>query len=389
MQYTLVPTKPEKESLWITYVGDSVVRDLFHAGAQRFGGYHAFLKSEQTTYDTLKPMHLGPVNEDAVNTYHNTYHTQQLMCCKGLNFPVGKGNLPGSENTCVFALHSNSAKDNEESLKRYKLYLFDDMAEYIRDFIAPLFDNNYKCLSMVWAPDFEDAHDSLKDLTGMAYIHTYIHTHISYIQFIHVLIHIYAYSYIALDDVYPDAVIFNMGLHEAMHSLAMPKMQKAKQNLNKLIELTDKIVSTKTIAFLYHSETYVDIEAADGSKNLQEPTIERINEIVENAAQHSWGALDGYLDIYNYTKGLRDVHGCGRDDGVHFEPLCNYQAIVSQFDFNWLVSLGVVEPSQDVRVVAHPDAPNEDDAIFTQPGAEPPVRSDHEGQDGYKQYDTR
>ena len=357
MQYTLVPGRPDKDSFWITYMGDSVVRDLFHAGAQRFGGYHAFLKSEQTIYDTLKPMHLGPVNEDAVNTYHNTYHTQQLMCCKGLNFPIGKGNLPGSENTCVFALHSNSAKDNEESRKRYKFYLFDDMATYIRDFIAPLFDNNYKCLSMVWAPNFEEAHDRLKELTS-------------------------------LNDVYPDAVIFNMGLHEAMHSSQMPKMTKAKQNLEKVIGLSNEIVEDKTIAFLYHSETYVDVEATEGSKNFQEPTIERINEIVRNSVEN-WNALDAYLDIYNYTKGLRKVHGCGRDDGVHFEPLCNYQALISQYDFNWLENLGVVEASEKIRVIAHPDAPNDDNTIYTQTGAEPPVRSDHDGEDGYKQYDTR
>ena len=48
-----------------------------------------------------------------------------------------------------------------------------------------------------------------------------------------------------------------------------------------------------------------------------------------------------------------------------------------------------MEASEKVRVIAHPDAPNEENTIFTQGGAEPPVRSDHEGEDGYKQYDTR
>ena len=72
------------------------------------------------------------------STAHCIYHTQQLLCCKGLHFPKGKGNLPGTD-SCVFALHSNSAIDNEKAQSKYKMYLFDDMATYIEDFISPLY----------------------------------------------------------------------------------------------------------------------------------------------------------------------------------------------------------------------------------------------------------
>lgn len=57
---TIVPADPKKETLWISYLGDSLARDLFHAAAQRFGGYHPFLKAEETTFDAVMANHLGP-----------------------------------------------------------------------------------------------------------------------------------------------------------------------------------------------------------------------------------------------------------------------------------------------------------------------------------------
>lgn len=57
---TIVPADAKKETLWISYLGDSLARDLFHAAAQRFGGYHPFLKAEETTFDAVMANHLGP-----------------------------------------------------------------------------------------------------------------------------------------------------------------------------------------------------------------------------------------------------------------------------------------------------------------------------------------
>ena len=57
---TVVPADRQKDTLWISYLGDSLARDLFHAAAQRFGGYHPFLKAEETTFDAVMGNHLGP-----------------------------------------------------------------------------------------------------------------------------------------------------------------------------------------------------------------------------------------------------------------------------------------------------------------------------------------
>ena len=55
---TIVPADAKKETLWISYLGDSLARDLFHAAAQRFGGYHPFLKAEETTFVGAKTFKL-------------------------------------------------------------------------------------------------------------------------------------------------------------------------------------------------------------------------------------------------------------------------------------------------------------------------------------------
>lgn len=76
---------PEKgKNLWISYVGDSLVREAMHGAIQRFGGYRAVAKEE--LLETLLPKHLGPMSPDDVNTEFKTYHQQQLMCCKGFDF---------------------------------------------------------------------------------------------------------------------------------------------------------------------------------------------------------------------------------------------------------------------------------------------------------------
>ena len=58
--FAIEPADPKKDTLWISYLGDSLARDLFHAAAQRFGGYHPFLKAEETTFDAVMANHLGP-----------------------------------------------------------------------------------------------------------------------------------------------------------------------------------------------------------------------------------------------------------------------------------------------------------------------------------------
>merc|ERR1711916_177964 len=101
----------------------------------------------------------------------------------------------------------------------------DDMATYIEKFISPLYTGSYKCISMTWAPTFEDTVTYLKQLTK--------------------------------GETYPDGIVLNAGLHPSMHS-DMPEMNEAKVGLNRLIALTNNIVEDKKIRFLYHSPTYVD-----------------------------------------------------------------------------------------------------------------------------------
>ena len=56
----------------------------------------------------------------------------------------------------------------------------------------------------------------------------------------------------------------------------------------------------------------------------------------------NWKALkNSYLDFYTFTEAIHKFK-CS-SDGVHFLYHCGYRAIASQFDFNWMVSLGYIK----------------------------------------------
>ena len=58
--------------------------------------------------------------------------------------------------------------------------------------------------------------------------------------------------------------------------------------------------------------------------NIDEDEVMGVMKLFEKTIP-KWTALEGYLNLYNYSKALKTVPGCGRDDGIHFEPVCNYQ----------------------------------------------------------------
>jgi hypothetical protein len=127
-------------ALWIAYVGDSLNRELFHGAAQRFGGYMAM--DEEELVQNLLPKHLGPSTEENVNAVHNTYHQQKLLCCRSNYLQPGLGHPEGSD-SCIFALSKDAAAGNEEAQEKYKMYLFDSMADYIEDFVVPLYTGQW------------------------------------------------------------------------------------------------------------------------------------------------------------------------------------------------------------------------------------------------------
>ena len=53
---TVVPADSQKDTLWISYLGDSLARDLF----SKIRRLSSFLKAEETTFDAVMANHLGP-----------------------------------------------------------------------------------------------------------------------------------------------------------------------------------------------------------------------------------------------------------------------------------------------------------------------------------------
>jgi hypothetical protein len=165
---------------------------------------------------------------------------------------------------------------------------------------------NFKCLSFSWAPRMSDAAAELKPFVESTYA--------------------------------PTAIILNPGLHSSQEDEKVVKPQ-----LDDLVALTEKLADKRGVKFMYHLPTYVNELASDFAGKLENRHIVSIAKVIRDTAKN-WPALDGrLLDPYSYTKGLHDMRDCGRLDGVHFEATCNYQALFTQWDFNWLQSIGAIK----------------------------------------------
>ena len=156
----------------------------------------------------------------------------------------------------------------------------------------------------------------------------------------------------------------NIGLHE-------PSFYTSRTDLPKLVDTTNKLSERFGTKFIIHSPTFVNETVIAGKHNifnnvsLYQMSLAR--ELIPN-----WTAVSGiYLNVFNITKKLHGMNGRalfgllhgtitilpylpliqwvtlkGRDgrscsrDGVHIMYICNYRALVTQWDFNWLVTLG-------------------------------------------------
>lgn len=114
-----------------------------------------------------------------------------------------------------------------------------------------------------------------------------------------------------------------------------------------LMNMTNRIQDEFNTYFILHSPSAVNkslVDAHPGNR-LSNDFIE--SQILTTQKKlHSWNAIGGrYLDLYNITKHLHAL-SCSKD-GVHILYFCNYRALTTQWDFNWLVSSGVVSIYQN------------------------------------------
>ena len=199
-------------------------------------------------------------------------------------------------------------ENGKEKYESLKLYLFSDVNEYISNFVSPLFVGKFKCISFTWSPKYVDAIEAVKSL------------------------------YEPASKIYhPSAVIMNMGLHDLNGYVG--------DQLQELMKMTDEFHNKYNTMYIMHSPSHVMYTASEYHGNFTPANIERVIDTV-SAALPSWKAVNSrYLDIWNLTRAMHMIPKCSRPDGVHFAPICVYQALVTQWDFNWLKYLGVIRHS--------------------------------------------
>jgi len=310
-----VEPHPPSEHVWIAYVGDSLARELFMGSAIRFTDFIPF--STQELRDDLiekQPFlggHLGPVYDADIGLRMETYHQTKLVCCS-LNNEVQEAlNRKNISSSCIYAMDRDSVSKARGSiiLRKFRMYLFDNVTDYIENFISPLFIGSYKCLSFAWAPTFIQGAEMLL-------------------------------QYHSNPEVRPNAVIMNMALHEHNGTERGLKMFRS------ATEETNKKYGTK---YILHSGTFVNDSGTKAKETVvQEKHVRFVDHLVRTEITH-WKSLGGrYLDLHNYSRALHSTPGCSAADGVHFLPKCNYQAFVTQWDFNWLNYLKVIKTQNNI-----------------------------------------
>lgn len=201
-------------------------------------------------------------------------------------------------------ISARSAMWNKNILKKSKFFLFDDISEYIRDVIELLYMGSYKCISFTWAADFYEASLAVIELNNA--------------------------------DRFPLAVILNMGIH------TYTKEQKElDRHLKAIIKATDDTPLDHETRYILHS-----CSSTTRHKNGTNEKIHEYNEHVKTYVP-KWSSLSLYLDFWDYDVALSAVEGCKRRDGVHFERICNYQPMITQWDFNWLLYMKVIRLVED------------------------------------------
>ena len=224
------------------------------------------------------------------------------MCCRtGLKTTYGEEH----SDSCIFAGHRRHFESSElpAAEEKYAMFLFDDSSRYIETVVKPLFQGDkINCLSYHWAKEFAQARRIL-------------------IQF-------------EKKRLRPDAFIFNMGSHEYNRPL-----ERIQPFVRAFLKAGESYASSGPVQMLFHSATSVLYADHKRTEELN-PIIQQYNSFVANLLSEA--RFIKYLDFWNYDISMSAVHGCKRDDGVHFERQCNYQPILVQWDFNWLAYMGVI-----------------------------------------------
>ena len=294
----------DKNFVWVMYSGDSVLHDVFVTVAQGFSQYNPAMRPEDE--DTAIGGHLGPVSDKAFmpHLYDQGYPVEVLFCCKArTKIPEGDNSDAGG---CVIAGHRRPFRD-EDIPPELEMFLFNDMSSYIESFVQPLYHPHpFKCVSFRWAKNFDQLKDVLKHFSKK-------------------------------DKFYPDAYIMN----QAVHTFGSLKDKEIKNYLGNIQSITSRMLRTqKKVKFLMHSGSSFKHHKQENNENMK-----HFNELVSSTISSMEGWT--YLDFWQHDRQLTETDGCKRDDGVHFERICNYQAVVSQWDLNWLDYFNITGQARD------------------------------------------
>ena len=307
-----------------------VLKELWLAATQRFTGYipDDFAEVEMS----IKGSHYGPVefkstkeiprldgseSQSGKGQYRN--HEQYLVCCRANFHAYGLSNKDDGD--CILARRRTSDMRADDLIKN-RLFLFDDIYTYIQDFVAAIFLNEFKCLAYMRAFDWLEAEYLANGF-------------------------IFNYKFSTME-LYPHAVITNIVLH-TFHK-PLPGIQADFERFMNTVNSGDA-----PIRYIMHSTAAVR-EGKCRLSSCENKDIRIYNALIKSLST-KWNRLEAYLDLYNYTSSLVGLQGfsktcdsaglssrmcmCQNSDGIHFERICNYGAFMTQWDFNWMTSLGV------------------------------------------------
>lgn len=315
-----------KKNVWITYMGDSMNRNLFYELAPRFSNYipkenEDFVKSIQHTYPLLGP-HDGPPSDATLGGKLATFHNHKLLCCQNID---DRSRKVDANYNCMYALQDRSdafkGSFDKDGQKGFGYYLFEDIADFVERKVAAKYgESGYTCLSMIWAPTYSSAKKELEKIYSLGFkdkdqslgnygVTENKHRHM------------------------PDAIIMNMGIHQ---------FDTDDHETLKFKNYTDALYEKYKPVILYHSPGAINENNKDYTASAKDWDMKHLIHLIGDRVKHNeWPAIAKYLNFYDFSRKMH-MSGCS-DDGIHFASDCVHDSLISQWDLNWLKKLGVIK----------------------------------------------
>lgn len=287
--------------LWISFIGDSLLRSPFLLLASQLSGSNRTnLENDEYSYNLGNRYHYKDLFKSKYNEWSASetmkLHLDHVICCP-IGYHISK--------SCTIAI-----KEHDYTISTI---------EYLKSQIVNEFNEKAICLSWSFQP-----------------LLTLFETYITSTYFNESLLN---QNLISSKQLLPKVIILNIGLHEIFNNgnHVDYKLSSSEQKLKTTKKLIEKLYYRKNISFMYHKPLPMNKDFIIINDNLVS-----YNNLLDQYLLKSSILKNSYIDLFNIAVLLHEDSYCAKGDGIHFKRNCVYAPFITQWDLNILKLTNVI-----------------------------------------------